>query len=193
MKKQAELNKKRKRNSDNQDPAKEVDEDELSEEQGSKEVTSIAGAEQTEVNDIAMEDTPDITTSNPSSPIKKSKPQKINEHNLPDLLPLEYLEDTVDEPTTLAETESMQPRPKKTKFLDLVEKKAKDKKKGSTTYRVRESKQDTRLAPKVSKSSMSMKEAWLNGGVRKDGKGGSLRKPMKSSFLVNGKSGAGKR
>jgi len=119
---------------------------------------------------------------------------KIDKNNLPDLLPLEYLEDE-DIPAninTLTTTESAQPKPKKIKFLDLAEKKPRDKKKGSTTFKVREKAADARLAPKASKTAMSAKEAWLSGGVRKNGRG-SVRKPVKSGFFVGGKSGAGRR
>lgn len=185
MKKQAELNKKRKRQSGAEDATHEDEDD------GVEGPIEDGHHEQTEIEDIAMEDAP--STPVPSGASSK-KSQKIDPKNLPELLPLEYLEeDTVAEPTTITTTSSIPSRPKKTKFPNVVEKKLKDKKKGSTTFKVRESKQDSRLAPKASKSAMSLKEAWLNGGTKKNGKGGTRRMPMKSSFLVNGKCGAGKR
>lgn len=185
MKKQAELNKKRMRQSGAED-ARQEDEDDRVEgpiEDGHH--------EQTEIEDVAMEDAP--STPAPSGASSK-KSQKIDPSELPELLPLEYLEeDSVAESTTITTTSSIPTRPRKTKFPNVVEQKLKDKKKGSTTFKVRESKQDSRLAPKASKSAMSLKEAWLNGGTKKNGKAGTRRMPMKSSFLVNGKSGAGKR
>lgn len=186
MKKQAELNKKRKRKSTTEEDQDEVDDDGTASD--AKQAESVPAAEQIGDNDITMEDRPAETVT-----IELTKSHKIDKNNLPDLLPLEYLEDTPGETTTLTTSETAQPKPKKTKFLDRVEKKLKDKRKGSTTYRVQEAKEDSRLAPKASKSAMSLKEAWLSGGVRKNGKGGSARKPMKSGFFVNGKSGAGRR
>jgi len=187
MKKQAELNKKRKRKS-----ANEEDQDGLEDNGAELDATqaeTVPAVEETVTNDIAMEDRP---ADHPLT-IESSKSQKIDRNDLPELLPLEYLQDTPDEDTTVTTTKSARPKPKKTKFLELAEKKPKDKRIGSTTYRVREAKPDSKLAPKASKTAMSLKEAWLSGGVRKNGKDGSARKPMKSSFFVNGKSGAGRR
>lgn len=157
LKKQAKSNKKRKRG---------------------KEVEKVERVEYAETNalDTVLDEAP--ASNQVLAP-------KIDKSNLPDLLPLEYLEDEDFSTNSdiLTITESTQPKSKKIKFLDLVEKRPKDKKKGSTTFKVREKAADARLAPKASKAAMSTKEAWLSGGVRKN-RSGNVRKPMKRSFLV---------
>lgn len=101
---------------------------------------------------------------------------KFNRSNLPDLLPEEFLNDDVEE----AELESEEEAPrksKKIKFLYPEEKKPKDKKLGSTTYRVAQTNKES-LAPKASKSALAMKAALLGG--RK----GQIRKAVSSGFFT---------
>jgi hypothetical protein len=81
---------------------------------------------------------------------------------LPDLLPEEYLQDDDLETGSLSGNEIPVKKAKKMKFADLVEKKPKDRRKGSTTYRVSEV-ISTKLAPKASFNARSTKESWLQG------------------------------
>jgi hypothetical protein len=110
-------------------------------------------------------------------------PMSISRSNLPDLLPEEYLEDDDDpEPLPTQEMEVARIKPKKIKFADLVEKKPKDRRKGSTTYRVSEVR-SKHLAPKSSVHAKAMKESWMKGrisngfgGGRKVASGGFFKK-----------------
>lgn len=110
-------------------------------------------------------------------------PIPISRSNLPDLLPDEYLQDD-SESEELMDLDLEKPRQKskKMKFTDLMEKKPKDRRKGSTTYRVSEVR-SMNLAPKSSFHARSMKEAWLKGragngasGSRKVASGGFFKK-----------------
>ncbi|TAQ86713.1 hypothetical protein B7494_g4963 [Chlorociboria aeruginascens] len=102
--------------------------------------------------------------------------------SIPNLLPAEYLEDKEDE-----EVQDVVEPPIKTnklKFLELAEKKPKDRRIGSTTYRVSETVRIAHLAPKSSFQARSIKEAWLQG---RPGKNGSKRKPFTNSFFKSKK------
>jgi len=57
----------------------------------------------------------------------------------------------------------MSHKSKKTKFIDPTPKRPKDRRKGSTIYRVVEAHSDGLLAPKAASNARSVKEAWLNG------------------------------
>jgi U3 small nucleolar RNA-associated protein 16 len=99
---------------------------------------------------------------------------------LPDLLPAEYLQDEESENGALIDSEPAEKKPKKMKFTDLVEKKPKDRRKGSTIYRVSEVR-STKLAPKASPTARSLKESWLQG---RPGKVlGTNRKPFSGGFF----------
>ena len=101
---------------------------------------------------------------------------------LPALLPAEYLEDDdMHAPTPLL-IEVPRQKTKKTKFHDVVVKKPKDRKKGTTIYRVGES-QNTRLAPRFSVQAKSTKESWLQGRSGKRLGSGSNRKPLNAGFF----------
>jgi U3 small nucleolar RNA-associated protein 16 len=115
--------------------------------------------------------------------IPAEKRTVINTSNLPDLLPYEYLQD-YEETESLVDLEldTLGTKPKKMKFLDLVEKKPKDRKKGSTTYRISEVRSNN-LAPKSSFHAKNTKESWLKGrgpisegGVRKVSSVGFFKK-----------------
>jgi U3 small nucleolar RNA-associated protein 16 len=121
-----------------------------------------AEEEETKVEDIETEES-------------TSKTQKFDRHNLPDFLPEEFLQDEVKDDIEIESDDEAPRKNKKTKIF-LEEKKPKDKKKGSTTYRVAEAKQD-RLAPKLSKNAQAMKESLM--GSRK----GQVRKNIFSGFL----------
>ncbi|KAF4632711.1 hypothetical protein G7Y89_g5422 [Cudoniella acicularis] len=102
---------------------------------------------------------------------------------IPDLLPMELLED--DEPAATTTIQNFQQmRPKKTKFADLVEPPPKDRRMGSTTFRVSK-KSDSKLAPKASHRARSTKEAWLQGRAGKTV--GANRKPFSKGFFVSKK------
>lgn len=101
---------------------------------------------------------------------------KFNRSNLPDLLPEEFLNDDVEEAGLESEEEAPR-KPKKIKFLYPEEKKPKDKKLGSTIYRVAQTNKEG-LAPKASKNALSMKATLLGG--RK----GQVRKAVSSSFFT---------
>lgn len=105
----------------------------------------------------------------------------ISTSNLPYLLPDEYLQDDEEiESLAGSELEVASTKPKKMKLLDLVEKKPKDRKKGSTTYRVSEV-SSKNLAPKSSCRAKSTKEAWLKG--RGPMSAGGVRKVASSGFF----------
>jgi U3 small nucleolar RNA-associated protein 16 len=106
----------------------------------------------------------------------------ISRSNIPDLLPEEYLQDDDEDSDELdgSETEVVRRNPKKMKFSELVEKKPKDRRKGSTTYRVSEV-QSRILAPKPSFHAKATKESWLKGRA---GKGpGGIRKVASTGFF----------
>ena len=96
-------------------------------------------------------------------------PQKVKfsrESDLPEFLPAEFLNDDDDSETSPTES-TLQPMiPRKTKQISLEEKKPKDRRKGSTIYRVSEA-TDMRLAPKASRRARSEKAQKMHGGNRK--------------------------
>lgn len=100
---------------------------------------------------------------------------------LPALLPAEYLQDSAPLALTDPDIDLSITKPKKTKFANLVDKKPKDRRKGSTTYRVAEV-SNAKLTPKASFNARATREAWLKG---RTGKGvGTERKPFRSGFFV---------
>ncbi|KAL3419245.1 hypothetical protein PVAG01_09467 [Phlyctema vagabunda] len=101
---------------------------------------------------------------------------------LPDFLPAEYLaENDASESEDEVEHEQLVQRSKRTKFTDLGEKKPKDLRKGSTTFRVAKS-NNPLLAPKASNQARLTKEAWLQGRPGKNGV--TNRRPFSSGFFV---------
>ncbi|TGO70018.1 hypothetical protein BOTNAR_0004g00030 [Botryotinia narcissicola] len=101
---------------------------------------------------------------------------------LPDLLPAEFLEDDdVDSPEPGRLHSSLPTRSvKPDKLRRLLEKKPKDKRVGSTTFRVAES-QNPLLPPKASNQARSLKESWLQG--RAGTKIKPNRKPFSQGFI----------
>jgi hypothetical protein len=110
-------------------------------------------------------------------------PLSIRGSTLPDLLPAEFLQDEEKTPST-AEVEAIQPKSKgtKTTFADVVNAVPKDRRIGTTTYRVAKPR-SLELAPKASAQARSMKDDWMQG--RSGKKGVSNRKPFSSGFFVN--------
>ncbi|KAH8803167.1 hypothetical protein F5884DRAFT_711706 [Xylogone sp. PMI_703] len=107
--------------------------------------------------------------------------------DLPFYLPEELLEDDEEEEEATMELDVVREvkKPKKIKFTELVEKKPKDKRVGSTIYRVSGGVTNAGLAPKATQQARSTKEQWLKG---RSGKAvGAQRKPFKSGFFVSGK------
>lgn len=117
----------------------------------------------------------ELTTSKPRITITKS--------NIPVFLPSEYLEDdpVEDDSSLPVPKETMSHKSKKIKFTDTTPKKPKDRKVGSTTYRVAEARGTGLLAPRAINTARSVKEAWLNG---QRGAGGN-RKVVHGGFLKN--------
>jgi hypothetical protein len=98
---------------------------------------------------------------------------------LPHRLPAEYLEDTEPQEVMLLDALPRK-KSKKTKFQDTTEKIPKDRRIGSTTYRVIKA-GSINMAPKLSSQARNTKEAWLNG---RSGKGASAnRKPFSKGFF----------
>jgi U3 small nucleolar RNA-associated protein 16 len=98
---------------------------------------------------------------------------------LPDMLPAEYLEDT--EPQDVLPFDQFPTKKaKKTKFHLTAEKEPKDRRVGSTTYRVTKA-SSTILAPKSSSQARNTKESWLQG--RSGKKGGTNRTPFTKGFF----------
>src|ERR1700728_4606065 len=86
----------------------------------------------------------------------------ITKNNIPEFLPAEYLEDepAKDHGSSSLSQQTMFYRSKKIKFIDHMPKKPKDRRKGSTIYRVAEAHGDGLLAPKAASNARSVKEAW---------------------------------
>ncbi|APA14503.1 predicted protein [Sclerotinia sclerotiorum 1980 UF-70] len=101
---------------------------------------------------------------------------------LPDLLPAEYLEDNDDDTPESGNFHSSLPTRfvKTNKLRHLLEKRPKDKRVGSTTFRVAESR-NTHLPPKASNQARSLKESWLQG--RAGTKIKANRKPFNQGFI----------
>ncbi|KAF5876284.1 putative immediate-early protein [Botrytis fragariae] len=101
---------------------------------------------------------------------------------LPDLLPAEFLEDDdVDSPEPGRLHSSLPTRSvKPDKLRRLLEKKPKDKRVGSTTFRVAENR-NSLLPPKASNQARSLKESWLQG--RAGTKIKPNRKPFSQGFI----------
>lgn len=96
--------------------------------------------------------------------------------SLPEFLPEEYLEDNESEDEMALEPLNGAKKVKKMKFTQLIDKKPKDIRKGSTTYRISEVR-STKLAPKSSHNAKSVKESWLQG------RAGANRKSFSSGFF----------
>ncbi|KAI9815487.1 MAG: hypothetical protein M1827_002621 [Pycnora praestabilis] len=119
---------------------------------------------------------------------KERKPQpraKISTSDLPDLLPDDILaaEPMIRPPTPPLEPEDRNTISKKHRFFERDEKRPRDVKRGPVTVRVLE-KSNTQLAPKVAKSSKSLKEAWLAGRRGKNGVDAVPRRRLHGGFLV---------
>lgn len=100
---------------------------------------------------------------------------------LPDLLPAEYLEEDDEAPEANHMHSNLPSRPARAdKLRHLLEKRPKDKRVGSTTYRVAESR-NTHLPPKASKLARALKESWLQG--RAGSKIKPNRKPFNPGFI----------
>ncbi|KFY10156.1 hypothetical protein V492_05149 [Pseudogymnoascus sp. VKM F-4246] len=106
---------------------------------------------------------------------RASAKPRFDRSTLPDLLPEEFLEDVSSEDEAPVQEEKARV-PKKIKFA-YDEKKPKDKKLGSTTYRVAQVNKEG-FAPKVSRNTVSAKASLQ--GRRK----GQVRKPVSSGFVV---------
>lgn len=116
--------------------------------------------------------------------ITRSFAPPTSSSKLPDLLPQEFLDSDSedDEDVQMKErVENTQEVKKAKKKLRLKEKKAKDRRKGSTVFRVQEGSRDTGLAPKAEVNARATKEAWLQGRQGKNG--GLVRKPLNGGFL----------
>lgn len=111
------------------------------------------------------------TTAESASPMKLAPGS-----SLPEFLPEEYLEDSESEDDMSLEPVNPAKRAKKTKFVELVEKRPKDIRLGSTTYRVAEVR-STKLAPKSSFNARAVKESWLQG------RGNASRKTFSNGFF----------
>jgi U3 small nucleolar RNA-associated protein 16 len=98
---------------------------------------------------------------------------------LPNVLPAEYLEET--EPQDLLPFDQFPiKKAKKTKFHLSAEKEPRDRRIGSTTYRVTKM-SSTNLAPKSSSHARNTKESWLQG---RSGKNlGTNRTPFAKGFF----------
>ncbi|KAB8301597.1 hypothetical protein EYC80_003439 [Monilinia laxa] len=100
---------------------------------------------------------------------------------LPDLLPAEYLEDDDDKPEPNPLQSNLPTRfAKPNKLRHILEKRPKDKRVGSTTFRVAESR-NSHLPPKASNQARALKESWLQG--RAGSKIKPNRKPFNQGFL----------
>ncbi|KFY32952.1 hypothetical protein V495_08581 [Pseudogymnoascus sp. VKM F-4514 (FW-929)] len=105
---------------------------------------------------------------------RASAKPRFDRSTLPDLLPEDFLEDEESEDEAPVVEEKRQP--KKIKFA-YEEKKPKDKRLGSTTFRVAQVAKEG-FAPKVSRTTASAKASLQ--GSRK----GQVRKPVSSGFVV---------
>ncbi|RDL37454.1 uncharacterized protein BP5553_04887 [Venustampulla echinocandica] len=112
------------------------------------------------------------TSSRP--PLKSRQPD-----DLAGLLPLELLED--DDISTAPRSQEVQPQAKRIKFTDLVEKMPKDRRIGSTMYRITKAR-NVQLAPRASSQSRNIKDAWMRGQTGKNRR--KNRKPFSKGFLV---------
>lgn len=100
--------------------------------------------------------------------LEVEKPLRLSaKRALPAVLPAEYLED--EEPRDQLPFEQFpMKKAKKTKFHLIAEKEPKDRRIGSTTYRVTKA-NSTNLAPKSSSNARNTKEQWLQGRSGKNG------------------------
>lgn len=111
---------------------------------------------------------------------KEPIPQEVtSKYSLPDLLPLEYLNDDEDPQIQSSTSKLPVARPRKIKF-DVLEQKIKDRRVGNTTYRVCKASSKS-LAPKAALNARKIKEAWLQG--RRGKKLESCRKAFINKFI----------
>jgi U3 small nucleolar RNA-associated protein 16 len=105
---------------------------------------------------------------------------KVDIHNLPNLLPAEYLEDDDKSRDLNSVVEPTKKRAKKTKFTDPSNKHPKDRRIGATTYRVTKT-TSMEMAPKSAFHARRTKESWLQGRFGKNEE--VNRKPFSKGFL----------
>ncbi|CAG8958144.1 hypothetical protein HYFRA_00000492 [Hymenoscyphus fraxineus] len=111
-----------------------------------------------------------------------SKPQQVqHKSSLPALLPDDYLNDTPSNQVSFPKPALPLVKPKKTKFLDIVDETPKDVRIGSTTYKVAQ-KTSMNLAPKSLNKARLTKESWMQG--RTGTKLGNGRRPVGKGFFV---------
>lgn len=103
-----------------------------------------------------------------------------NSRSLPDLLPLEFLEDDYPEEVLAIEEAPKKVAKNKKKFRDVSEKPPRDRRVGETTYRVTKA-QSPNLAPKADFNARSVKESWLQG--RSGKKVDPNRRPISKGFF----------
>jgi hypothetical protein len=124
---------------------------------------------------------------NTSSSHNLSTKSKLTSDTLPDLLPDEYLEEAEIQSAIESDLDSEQPtmRVRKRNLKDLAEKKVKDRRVGSTTYRLSEVSSKL-LAPKSSYHARTNKEACLNGRLGTGKRVGSAKGSGGGKRLVTG-------
>jgi U3 small nucleolar RNA-associated protein 16 len=112
--------------------------------------------------------------------LEVEKPLRLStKRALPNVLPAEYLED--EEPHDQLPFEQFPiKKAKKTKFHLIAEKELKDRRVGSTTYRVTKA-NSTNMAPKSSSNARNTKEQWLQG--RSGKKCATNRTPFSKGFF----------
>lgn len=121
---------------------------------------------------------PDLDTSLPDEIALPSS--KVDIHNIPNILPAEYLEDdNVSKALTTIAT-PIKKKSKKTKFIDSSDKHPKDRRIGTTTYRVTKT-SSMEMAPKSAFHPRKTKEAWLQGRLGRSEE--TTRKPFLKGFL----------
>ena len=133
----------------------------------------------------ATDHTDDMIGERPSATQATATQIPLDLHKLPELLPLEYLEDgdeAVPGSSDVVELPKTSSKKKKMKLLKLAEKEPKDRCRGKTIYRVLKSAHNSLLAPKASGLARSSKEAWLAG--RSGNKTSAQRKAFKSGFFT---------
>ncbi len=99
---------------------------------------------------------------------------------IPELLPTEYLQDDDSDYDMILGDEKPKKKGRKTNLLEIAEKQLKDRRIGTTTYRVSKT-SSTRLAPKASANARLLKETWLQG--RASGKVNPNRRIASKGFF----------
>jgi hypothetical protein len=139
--------------------------------------------------DISNSETSKENAPVPEGDMRRNTKIAIHKSNLPEFLPADYLDDSMDIDGVHLEAQlDIAKRPKKIKFPDLVEKKPRDITKGNTTYRVTEARgiYARVLAPPASRNARSTKEAWMQGRFNIRGGVGTRgsRKVMNAGFFT---------